>query len=300
MNKPVFNNFTLQVLAEDFCYSITLTGPLYDNCQTLGTAVAGFYYKLCLQDVASTQTISVAIEAAIAYADYCEDALNLNFWPARELCDLFPTEYFPFWIGPKCDTSCVFGRPDLQNGTLLCVCEPGYWGRACDGLCPGGLWNTCSNHGSCDPINGTCSCDPRWRGDVNSTTFHGNTSSLVPCSVCTSGWRNQNCSIGIETEYSNSSFLDDTAICVAFGDPHVTTFSRASYNLGITGPFKAFKSQSTVMEMLQVPCQNSARCTRIREIALTSQSLSISVRMSDMGEVFTNLSSTLVPDTTLR
>ena len=299
-NKPVFNNAAVQDLAKEFCYSVILTGPLNDNCQSLGPAVAEFYYKVCLKDVASTQTVVVAIEAVIAFADYCEDALDLNFWPARELCDLFPTVYFPYWIGAKCDKSCVFGRPSVQNGSLYCACEHGYWGQACDELCPGGLWSICSNHGLCDPVNGTCSCDPRWRGGIKSITSGNITSSPIPCSVCTKGWRNQNCSIGVETEYSNSSFLTKTAICVAFGDPHVTTFSRASYHLGITGPFEAFRSASSAMELLQVPCKNSARCRKIREIALTSQSSNISVRISDVGEVFTNLSSNMVSDTTLR
>ena len=298
--KPVFENSTLQILGEELCFSLLLEGPLYDNCQSVGTAVAGFYYKMCLQNVASTQSLSIAIEAVIAYADYCEDALDLNFWPGRELCDLFPAEHFPYWIGPKCDTPCVFGRPGIQNGSLVCTCEHGYWGLACNELCPGGLWNICSNHGICDPINGTCSCDPRWRGDINSTTSGNVTLSLVPCSVCTSGWKNKNCSIGIETEYSNSSFLRNSAICVAFGDPHVTTFSRASYHLGITGPFEAFRSQSSVMEILQVPCRNSVRCKRIREITFRSQSLNISIRMTATGEVLTNLSSNVVPDTSLR
>ena len=299
-NKPVFKNTTLQDLAEEFCHSVILAGPLYDNCQSLGTAVAGFYYKVCLQDVASTQTLAIAIEAVIAYADYCEDVLDLNFWPARELCDLFPTEYFPYWIGAKCNTPCVFGRTSMQNGSLVCACEDGYWGPACDGLCPGGLWDICSNHGSCDPMNGTCSCDPRWRGDIKSMTSGNMTLSTIPCSVCTTGWQNQNCSIGVETEYSNSSFLSHSVICAAFGDPHVTTFSRASYHLGTTGSFEAFRSRSSVMELLQVPCKNSVTCRRIREIALTSQSFNISVRMSGVGKVVTNLSSIMVPDTALR
>lgn len=299
-NAAVFANSTFKILAEEFCFSVILSGPLYDNCELLGAAVAGFYYRMCLQDVASVQSVAIAIQAVIGFADYCEDALNLKFWPARELCDLFFTKDFSYWTGSKCDTSCLFGKLSLQNGSLVCTCELGYWGSACDGLCPGGLWNVCNNHGSCDIINGTCSCHPRWSGDINNTTSSNATRSPIPCSVCTSGWKNLDCSIAIETKYSNSSYLSESAICVAFGDPHVTTFSRANYHIGIAGPFKAFKSRSSVMDVLQVPCKNSAKCRRVQEVSLTSQSSNISVSMSALGEVVTNLSSSVVSGSTLR
>lgn len=300
-NKKLNEEFTVDIssnltLAEEFCTSVILSGPLYNNCVSLGPAAAGFYFRVCVSEVTLTNNISMALEAVIAFADYCEDVLDLNYWPARELCDLFSGISFPNWIGPKCNHSCVFGSPGMKNGSLVCVCEHGYWGATCDGLCPGGIWNVCSKNGICNTLNGTCTCDPRWRGE---TTNVGNHTTLkIPCSVCTSGWYNKNCSISIEKEFSNSSYLNNKAICVAFGDPHVTTFSRASYHLDINGPFTAFRSRSSEMEILEAPCPNSVKCKRIKEITLNSQALNISMRSS--GVIFTNLSSTLTSETTLR
>ena len=293
LDSPTFQNATFQSLAQQFCHSVILSGPLNNKCQTLGPAVSGFYYKICLSDVTSTNDLSMAIAAVISFADFCEDAMNLTFWPARELCNHFPTQYFPSWIGQRCNVPCIFGTPQVLNGSTICVCVDGYWGPACANLCPGGLWNVCGNHGKCDRTNGTCECDARWKGSPKNGTSMDVTSSPVSCSVCTDGWRSKDCSIGIENPYANSTFLSETAICVAFGDPHVTNFGRASYHLGITGAFEALRTTSSALQILQVPCENSVSCRRIRELGLRSRSSNISLRSDGTGRIATNVTSQL-------
>jgi len=59
------------------------------------------------------------------------------------------------------------------NGTCVsgvCQCHRGYFGYACDGVCPGGAAHPCNDHGVCAG-DGTCkcdwgftSCDPRSKG----------------------------------------------------------------------------------------------------------------------------------------
>jgi hypothetical protein len=46
-----------------------------------------------------------------------------------------------------------------------CVCNHGYLGFDCSGVCPGGVGNICSNHGVCETFNQTvCICDPGYVG----------------------------------------------------------------------------------------------------------------------------------------
>lgn len=37
-------------------------------------------------------------------------------------------------------------------------CSSGTWGFGCNQTCP------CANEAACDPVNGTCTCSPGWRG----------------------------------------------------------------------------------------------------------------------------------------
>ena len=286
VNDVSFLNSEIETQAEKFCYSVILSGPLNNNCRLLGPAVADSYYKICLLAISSTNNISMAIEAVMSFADFCQESLSLTFWPARELCNRFANHYFRGWIGASCDISCIFGTPQIINGSTICICSGSYWGPACDKLCPGGLWNVCGNHGKCDSANGSCECDARWKGHLKN-----NASWALPCSVCTHGWRGKDCSIGIEHSFSNSTFLAKFAICAVFGDPHVTSFNRTNYHLGITGAFDVFTSTSSSLQMLQVPCANSQSCRRIREFGLFLKSFNISLRMSRKGQLITNATS---------
>ena len=70
----------------------------------------------------------------------------------------------------------------LQQEFRRCVCKHGFWGRTCLEICPGGSSTPCYNHGHCNSTTGTCSCDPRWRGDSN-------------CRTCTPGWTGADCTL---------------------------------------------------------------------------------------------------------
>ena len=130
----------------------------------------------------------------------CTGNAELGFWagPACDACA-------PGFAGPSCQAACVNGvtsgwqclctpgyaRPncsvacpgsvrtgglcfghgtcdDGADGTGECVCYAGYAGGNCDLVCPGGAANTCSGHGQCDAVTGTCQCQDsaagRWGG----------------------------------------------------------------------------------------------------------------------------------------
>eukprot|EP01060_Flectonema_neradi_P040076 TRINITY_DN9019_c0_g1_i1.p1 TRINITY_DN9019_c0_g1~~TRINITY_DN9019_c0_g1_i1.p1 ORF type:complete len:2360 (+),score=290.07 TRINITY_DN9019_c0_g1_i1:981-8060(+) len=57
------------------------------------------------------------------------------------------------------------GECACQDGwqpPLCDICTPNRWGIDCSNDCPGG--GNCSGHGTCDSVNGTCSCDPLFTG----------------------------------------------------------------------------------------------------------------------------------------
>eukprot|EP01012_Entosiphon_sulcatum_P030297 TRINITY_DN3729_c0_g1_i6.p1 TRINITY_DN3729_c0_g1~~TRINITY_DN3729_c0_g1_i6.p1 ORF type:complete len:6116 (-),score=439.75 TRINITY_DN3729_c0_g1_i6:64-18258(-) len=68
------------------------------------------------------------------------------------------------------------------NGT--CSCLKGYAGVACHLVCPGGTTSPCSGTGTCNQVNGTCTC-------LSSTTLGFWSGS--DCSTCASGWYGTNC-----------------------------------------------------------------------------------------------------------
>lgn len=52
----------------------------------------------------------------------------------------------------------------------MCICLRGYFGYACDGVCPGGASHPCQDHGTC-LLDGSCQCD--WGFTSCSTTNPG-------------------------------------------------------------------------------------------------------------------------------
>ena len=152
-----------------FCRSVLLEGSLHDNCLKLGEPTVQSYYNTCLYDVSLSGRNNSAVDAVIAFADFCQQVLELVEWPARQLCNLFPGKRFPNWIGSDCEKKCVFGYPITEpnsTGSVACKCEKGYWGASCSGLCPGGLWNVCNERGQCDAVNGQCTCSAKWNGTM--------------------------------------------------------------------------------------------------------------------------------------
>jgi fibulin 1/2 len=51
------------------------------------------------------------------------------------------------------------GHGYFNSTTMICVCNTGYFGLGCEGICPGGVTTPCSGNGTCDALSGHCQCD---------------------------------------------------------------------------------------------------------------------------------------------
>ena len=282
-----FVNFDLRQKAESFCFSLILRGPLYTRCKGLSPQVAQFYYKVCLHDISMSLKLHSAVYSVFTFADYCQSALQIKEWPAKELCHHFVGQRFPYWIGSRCTTRCVFGYsiPDA-NATdgVSCKCEQNYWGTDCANLCPGGLRRTCNGHGVCSVTNGICECEPHWNGNVSIASNGRTTISALPCSKCTTGWTGADCSIAEESSIVNST---EPGIAINFGDPHFTSVTGVNFHFEEPGAYRLFNSSGVVAQVLLVPCSNRISCRRISEIALRTAKTELSVRYSDLETVQT-------------
>ena len=103
----------------------------------------------------------------------------------------------PGWVGARCDTPCPRDaasgavcagvgvcRLDAAGDGAVCDCPHGYYGSGCQSECPGGHLSPCSGHGSCDPVDGTCTCaDDAQRGHFGGPA----------CGRCASGWSGGSC-----------------------------------------------------------------------------------------------------------
>ena len=145
---PTFSDEILETNAYDKCSSIFQHGLLYSSCVILGDTLLSNYYMQCLHDIAFYSDVDAAIQSTISIATSCMNELTLSYWPAQYLCNDFPTKDFPYWIGVRCDIPCYNGRRSANNDSL-CECDDGYWGAACENVCPGGALMPCSGHGEC-------------------------------------------------------------------------------------------------------------------------------------------------------
>ena len=278
----IYGDLLLKVEAESYCQSLLLNGPLFVRCKVLGVQVSQFYYRMCLNDVAVSKELRSAVYSVVLYADYCQAVLTLAVWPAKELCNHFLKMRFPFWVGDQCDVRCVFGyaEPKLNaSGLVTCSCEHGYWGQDCSKLCPGGLWNVCNGHGNCCPQNGTCLCEPHWRG---STQLSLNTSEYSNCSQCTIGWTGSDCSIAVEDSIRKTN---KTGLAISFGDPHFTTVTGGNYHFEVPGSYHLLILQGIEAQIMQVPCNNRLTCRRITEFAVNTTTNLFSLMYEESGNV---------------
>ena len=282
-----FVNVHLRREAESLCFSLILSGPLYTRCEDLSLQVAQFYYKVCLHDISVSMKLHSAVHAVVSFADFCQTALTLTEWPAKELCHHFVDQRFPYWIGLHCTTRCVFGYPIPDvNATegVSCKCEQSYWGTDCSNLCPGGLRRTCNGHGVCSVANGTCECEPHWNGNVTIPSDESNPNSPLPCSKCTAGWTGADCSIADESSILNST---EPGVAINFGDPHFTSVTGVNFHFEVPGAYQLFNSSVVVAQVLLVPCNNRMSCRRISEIALRTAKTEVSVSYSDLETIET-------------
>ncbi|CAH3039802.1 unnamed protein product, partial [Pocillopora meandrina] len=201
---------------------------------------------------------------------------------------------FPYWIGSRCNTRCVFGypRPDINSTDgVSCKCEQNYWGVDCANLCPGGLRETCNGHGVCSVTNGTCECEPHWKGNIsaeyNAPIDENNSVSPIPCSRCTPGWTGADCAIA-----EDSSILDNSSIpriAINFGDPHFTSVTGVNFHFEAPGAYHLFNSSIVDAQVLIVPCNNRVSCRRISEVSLRTSKTELSVRYNDFETVVSSL-----------
>ena len=279
----VFANTTLRQDAESFCFSLILSGSLYIRCQALTLQVAQFYYKVCLHDISLSLNLHSAVYAVVTFADYCQSTLELAEWPAKELCHHFVFQSFPYWIGLRCTTKCVFGYaiPDV-NATdgVSCECQPSYWGEDCSNLCPGGMRKPCNGHGVCSVTNGTCECEPHWKGNLTNSSAEDN--GTLPCSKCTDGWTGADCAIVDESSVVETS---ETQMALNFGDPHFTSVAGVNFHFESPGAFHLINSSAFMAQVLIVPCNNRMSCRRISEIALRTTQVILFVLYSDLETI---------------
>ena len=268
MLYPEYDNVTFAEAALSKCSKIFQNGSLYDHCKSLGSAILDVFYLQCLQDVAFNKDLSASVESVIAFADHCQKQLMLPQWPARALCNDFPHRDFPNWIGVDCNIPCVFGRKSVYDDSM-CICESGYWGEACDEICPGGVISPCSNHGICNISSGICHCDSRWRGESaeqNETTY--------ACNKCSPGWSGTDCSI------STMSINQTSGLAVFFGNTHLTTADGASIHFDIPGIYSLLKSEIATVQVLVQPCHARVSCREVTEVLVISRSVVLSVRVA--------------------
>ena len=185
-----FTNSALESEAETRCSSLLVTSTLSTDC--LNTRTQTIMYSSCMQDVAAGRHIDVSLHVLLYVSDVCQQKGLVTYWPARDLCSLFPSGEFPIYISStgNCDVECRFG--EIHDGSIgQCRCYDGYWGVGCDRICPGGPLNGCNGKGLCGQSTGVCDCEDIWQGDTD-------------CSTCTPGHVGSDCSL-IAAETSTTS-----------------------------------------------------------------------------------------------
>lgn len=222
---PVSQNDVLNQLANDTCSHLFFNGPLFYYCSGLPSIIQRQFFDMCFETVSNTGRNTSSLESVLLYSDYCMETLNLLLWPAQSLCNKFPGEFFPKWIGNNCNVPCIFGKPAFLNSDK-CKCNFGYWGVACDQICPGGSKSPCHNHGTCDPVSGRCNCYPGWSGNLE-------------CSACDRKWTGSDCSLAI---LDVSIINRGTRFSGMFGLSLFATLDGHSFNLNIIGEYYLFYS----------------------------------------------------------
>lgn len=50
----------------------------------------------------------------------------------------------------------------MLNESEVCICDLGFYGINCFGICLGGSGWVCNNYGICDVVIGKCLCEFNW------------------------------------------------------------------------------------------------------------------------------------------
>lgn len=245
ISRSDIDNNIINQLANTTCSELFRSGPLLNYCSRLPSLINRQYFDMCYESVTDTGQNSSSLESVLLFSDYCMKTLSLRFWPAQSLCNKFPGEVFPKWIGRNCDVPCVFGLKDNDNPEK-CKCNFGYWGVACDQTCPGGSKSPCTNHGTCDTISGKCTCEIQWTGTDD-------------CSSCSSEWTGSDCSLAVSKVTVIGS---DIRFSGMFGLSLFTTLDGHSFTLGIIGEYYLFYSVHVhfSIQVRLVYCYGTSSC----------------------------------------
>lgn len=263
--NPDKNNVTLLNFAEESCYNFILSGSLYNDCKNMGNVTLQFYFRACTSAIMSSGDVSHSMDVIIAFSTTCQNILKLPFWPAKYLCNSFPGKDFPNWIGINCTTPCQFGKASANN-LDICVCNKGYFGTNCSGICYGGPANTCNQHGSCDNITGECACEINWRGNEN-------------CTRCSYGWTGSDCSFAVTRAASNKDLPVVARISVR---GRITTFSGLSFVANLIGEyFLIYSRDNTVqVQVRMVECYETFSCVRAIAVRIDRHSLTFNAPLT--------------------
>lgn len=268
--NPNENNVTLLALAEEQCYRLIFSGSIFKHCKEMGNVTLQFYFRACTSKILSTGKMSQSMEVIITFASICQSKLDLPLWPAQRLCNAFPGMEFPNWIGRNCTTPCVFGKA-FDDDPEVCICNQGYFGTNCSGVCYGGSVNTCNQHGTCDNQTGECNCELNWSGDTN-------------CTKCSPGWKGRDCSFAITEGIAIGNRLAVSTIALR---GRVTTFSGLSYVLNLIGEyFLIYSSSSTVQAQIRlVECYERFTCVRDIAVRIGGHSIIVHAPQTSSSKV---------------
>ncbi|KAK3101710.1 hypothetical protein FSP39_005732 [Pinctada imbricata] len=154
------------------------------------------------------------------------------------------------YMGDGCELKCVHGTPErLSTGQWLCHCDPCYSGSECNTQCSGtgtcvngtcdcgfnggrgtlcekagcpGYVDDCTNHGTCNPATGQCSCNSGWSGngchiascpqDCNSHgTCTATLTTVTPYCTCSTNYFGHACQY--HCEHGTYDSVSDVCVC---------------------------------------------------------------------------------------
>ena len=268
------------------CDSLLQNGDLVAACSSVADAIISAHAQ-CTALITATGDSSVADAIALSTAEYCQSVQNLASSPANVLCNSLSSNALVTTYGAACDQTCVQGTVTNDQ----CVCNDGYYGVSCEGVCDMGTFGPCNSQGQCNNNTGLCLCGNHFLGSSVSVRSYWEyasasltvTTSSASCSICSDGWSGQDCGFSVEvsslTAVNRAGFL--------FGS-YVTTLDGASYYMHVPGVYTALTIKGVSIQVLYWPCPGVYDCRRIKELAFVEGSTVVSIiqTTTDM-QVFT-------------
>ena len=221
----------------DSCTDMLQSASLQSSCAALGSDfVSSYFHDACLTDDSYISSLNT-------YVDVCTTVLVPPTSPVIDICTN--------WTDPRyqtvCSEFCKFGKPLLSG----CSCNDGYWGKTCDGVCPGGSSNPCYGNGICDVRTGLCGCFQGFSYQHN-------------CSVCQDMYMEPTCELRYPPTFNTTDHtLDITK------EPVIKYCSISSVGLVIDFKEVSFDFKQVGQYYLVKPDNNNAN---IPDIQITTTS----------------------------